>query len=450
MFPTSPHVVRYGYSAVLCAALACWGCGHSAATDEEAATEHAAKVVVKTSPVESRAIEVTVVGIGHTEALPKNLATLTPALEGHVREIRANVGDALQAGAVIVEFEATLAKADLAEKEATRDTVKAALDLLQAPPRPEDCLGLEIAIAQAAAATARSQTALDRLKPLRARGEVAEAQIYDADQAIVQARLQQRSTEAQLNLLLAGPRAEAVEEATSRLAAAEAAVALSRHRLELHFVRSPIEGVLDSLNCHPGQTIVAGSAIGEVVDTRQLNLVVWLPPQSVAEVKVGQIARVTAGVTAKATPGGPIVASTEEPHADAAISAKVVSIGQVVDPQTGSVPVRILLDNVQAQIAIGQTLSALIVVHEHVQELVIPATALVDLGEGALVLVVRDGKILPLHPTSVGTHGQWTVVTGADLKPGEQVVVEGGFNLPEGAAVATEPARQARTLQAEQ
>ena len=171
--------------------------------------------------------------------------------------------------------------------------LKAALDLLQVEPRPEERKGLEIAVEQAKATVGRAQVAVDRLRPLRARKEVSEAQLYEAEQLLVQAQLQHQSAEAQLQLLLVGPRPEAVEEATARLAAAEEAVNLSQAHLDLLSIRSPIDGVLDSLTCHPGQTIAAGTAIGEVVDTRQLNVVVWLPPPAAAKASAGQSARVT-------------------------------------------------------------------------------------------------------------------------------------------------------------
>jgi multidrug efflux pump subunit AcrA (membrane-fusion protein) len=139
-------------------------------------------------------------------------------------------------------------------------------------------------------------------------------------------------------------------------------------------------------------------------------------------------------------PSGQAEAAAAEPEAEGEpILGKVVSVGQIVDPATGNLPVRVQVDNTEGRIAIGQILPVTIVVHRRVEELVVPSTALVDLGEGPLLMVVRDGKVMPLQPKSVATHGIWTIVSGTDLEPGEQVVVEGGFNLPEGTEVEVEP-----------
>ena len=64
-----------------------------------------------------------------------------------------------------------------------------------------------------------------------------------------------------------------------------------------------------------------------------------------------------------------------------------------------------------------------------------PVAAISDLGEGPLLSVVRDGKSVLLYP-QLGRKGQqWVEVVGINLKPGEPVVVEGSYNLPEGTKI---------------
>jgi len=385
-------------------------------------------------PAEIRSIEESIDGIGRSEALPNNLVTLTPAVEGHVETILVNLGDFVQRGQPIVQLDPRVAKADTDEKRANRDTLKAALELLCVAPRVEDRKGLEVAVDQAKAAVDSAQAAVDRLQPLRARLEVSAAQLYDAQQLLVQAQLQQRSAEAQLRLLMVGPKPEAVAEAKARLEAAEGTLELSQARLDLHSIRAPIDGVLDSLTCHPGQTITPGTAIGEVVNTKQVNLVVWLPPPSAARVRVGQTARLALGEYVPQHGG----AASSESETD--LAGKVVSIGRIVDPQTGNLPVRILVENPSGRVSVGETLTVAILVRERANELAVPSSALIDLGEGPHIVVVRDGKTVQVRPKSVTTHGDWSVISGSDLKEGEQVVIEGGFNLPEGTPVKVQSA----------
>ena len=73
-------------------------------------------LAVRAARAETRALEETVDGIGRSEAPPGGLVTLTPALQGHVESIAANLGDPVHRGDLIVELDATVATADVAER----------------------------------------------------------------------------------------------------------------------------------------------------------------------------------------------------------------------------------------------------------------------------------------------------------------------------------------------
>ncbi len=115
-------------------------------------------------------------------------------------------------------------------------------------------------------------------------------------------------------------------------------------------------------------------------------------------------------------------------------------MGRIVDPQTGNLPVRVRLHNPDGQIAVGQIVEVEIVTNELPAALAVPAAAVFDVGEGPRVAVVREGKIKQLEPASVDSHGAWTIVNGTDLQPGEAVVVDGGFNLPDDTPVRSDAA----------
>lgn len=409
----------------LLAALA--GCGISsdpAATDQEHSPEAEAHVVVRTELARLGNLRETVEGMGRCEALPDHIATLTPAVEGHVHELLVAQGDTVRNGQPIVELDKAVAQADLAEKTATRDGLKASLSLLKSLPRAEERRPSELGVEQAKVAVAQAKVAVEQLRPLRERREVSEQQLFVAEKALEQASIQQQTAEAQLRMMLLGPRPEAIAEAEGKIKTADALVAFSRAHLDYHTIRAPIDGVLESLHCHPGQTIAIGSPIGDVVDTRQVFASVWLPPKWALSVRVGQPALVwhsDAGVSV------PDSSDTGKP----AMDGKVAFVGRVADSQTGNLPIRILVNNPEGRLTIGQSIRVSIVVEERKDVLQVPAIAVLDLEEGPALCVVRDGKSVLLHPEVKMSRQGWMEISGTDLKPGEQVVVEGGYNLPE-------------------
>jgi RND family efflux transporter MFP subunit len=418
--------------ALLCVGLA--GC-HKESQTAEAKDEHSeeeeAHVAVRVEAARRGTIVQTVEALGRSEAIPAKLAMLTPAVEGHVHELVVKQGETVKKGQPIVELNQSVALADLAEKTATRDSLRASLALLKSIPRPEERRSNELAVEQAKVALERAKAAAERLRPLFARHEVSEQQVFEADLAVTSARILLQTAEAQLHAMLIGPRPEAVAEAEAKITVADGLVAFSKAHLDLHTIRAPIDGVLDSLTCHPGQTIAIGTPIGEVVDTRQVFVSVYLPARSVQVVHVGQKARVRI-VESRPEPAG------EPASEEAGLEGKVDFVGRLADAQTGNLPVLILVDNPDGRLSVGQTMGVTITVAEQSGVLEVPSVAILDQGEGPVLTAVREGKTVALHPELGTSQAGWMAVSKTDLKEGEPVIVEGGYNLPEGTAVKTE------------
>lgn len=417
---------RLVISAVVSLGLAgCHGGSPSADAKAEASSnEEMAHVTVKTEAARRGTVLRTVEGLGRSEAIPEKLATLTPAVEGHVHDLLVKQGETVKKGQPIVELDKAVALADLAEKTATRDGLKAALALLKALPRPEERRANELAIEQAKVALDRATRVAERLKPLLARHEISEQQVFEADLTVSQAKLQLQTAEAQLHVMMIGPKPEAVAEAEAKVKTAEGAVEFSKAHLDFHTIRSPIDGVLDSLTCHPGQTIAIGTPVGEVVDTRQVLASVFLPTSSAFAVRVGQQAQVRTVDSRPEAAAGPTPSS-----------GQVDFVGRIADPQTGNLPVRVLVANPKGLLTVGQTVNLSITVDEQRGVLEVPSLSILDLGEGPVLTVVRDGRTALLHPEVGASQGGWVAISGTDLKEGEPVIVEGGYNLPEGTPV---------------
>jgi RND family efflux transporter MFP subunit len=415
------------------------GCRTSTETPEKAAAAASAeRVKVRAEPARRQTVLETVDGLGKCEALLERLVTLTPAVEGRVERLLARPGQSVRAGQVLIQLDPAMARADVDEKIATRDGLKAALELLKSLPRPPERRAQELAVEQAKLAVDKAQVQLDRLRPLYDRHEIAGIQWLEAQGTLSQARLQEQSARAQLAAMMLGPRPQAVAEAQAKIVTADATLALSQARLALHAIRAPIDGVLDSLSCHPGQTIAAGTPIGQVIDRHVVYAAIWLPASSAQAVRAGQEARVSPA-------DSPRPAASAAPAVTRVIHGKVQSVGEMLDPQTGNRPARVLVDNPDQALTIGQTVEVSITIDRRAGVLTVPAAAVFESGQGRVVNVVRGGKLVVLRPQSIRTYADGVEIGGTDLHEGEPVVTEGAFNLPEGTEVTVETARGAAT-----
>lgn len=404
------------------------GCQNYEAGAEAPSTKPMEVVAVHMKPAERRTIAQVVQALGTCETLLNKTAVLTPAIEGQVLDILAKPGDAVKAGQPIVQLDPRLAEANLNEKKATRDGLMAALDLLKATPRPEEQKNCQLAIDDAKVGVQKATATIERLQPLLEHGDIPRQQIFDAKLALDQARLQQQKAETQLRVLMMGPRPEAIKEAEDHLAAAEMAVATAQSQRDLLTIRSPIGGVVERITCRLGQTLTVGTPLGEVADTRQLYAMVWLPPRDARLVRPGQEAKVHMAESSEAP--SPQGKEKAEMH-----SGRVEFVGQTVDPQTGNFPVRVLFDNTDRRVGLGQTVTVAITVRQKSDALVVPAEAVFDLEGGPALNVVRNEKSVVLHPRLGLTTKDWVEVEGTDLSVGEPVIVEGAWGLSDGTMV---------------
>jgi HlyD family secretion protein len=413
------------------------GCTRKPAQDEPTADAGNSEsgVKVRVQAAELRVIEEVVTALGKCEPLPDRMASITPAIEGQVERLLVKLGDEVKQGQPIVQLDSRVSQANLAEKKATRDGLVASLNLLKAPPRPEDVNSQESGLEQAKLSYEKARAVVERLRPLATKQEISAGQLYEAEVAASIAKLQQESIENQLKLLKLGARAESVAEAEGKIAIAEASCDAGRAQLDQYTLKSPIDGIVDDLSCHLGQTLSPGAAIGTIVDSKKLLVSIWLPVQDAIRVKTGQHVGI-----APASHHGTHSESDSETHEVTA--GEVIFVGHVEDAQTGNLVVQVSIDNADGQFVVGELVTARITVAESENVLAVPVAAVVDFGEGPIFNLVRDGKSSRVQPKLGHRDATWVEYLGSELKEplhdGDMIVVDGGYNLPDGSEVATE------------
>jgi RND family efflux transporter MFP subunit len=413
------------------------GCTRKPAQEESTADAGNSEsgVKVRVQAAEMRVIEDVVTALGKCEPPPDRMASITPAIEGQVERLLVKLGDEVKQGQGVVQLDSRVAQANLAEKKATRDGLVASLNLLKAPPRPEDVNSQESALEQAKLSYEKAHAVVERLRPLATKQEISAGQLYEAEVAASIAKLQLESIESQLKLLKLGARAEAVAEAEGKIAIAEASCGAGRAQLDQYTLKSPIDGIVDDLSCHLGQTLSPGAAIGTIVDSKKLLVSIWLPVHEAIRVKTGQHVSVSPASHHRAN-------SESDSETQKVTEGEVIFVGHVEDAQTGNLAVQVSIDNADGQFVVGELVAARITVAETEIVLAVPVAAVVDFGEGPTFNLVRDGKSSRVQPKLGRRDTTWVEYLGSELKEplhdGDMIVVDGGYNLPDGNEVSTE------------
>jgi membrane fusion protein, multidrug efflux system len=224
---------------------------------------------------------------------------------------------------------------------------------------------------QAQAARAQAQRMVERLRPLHEAGAISD---QEWEQALTQ-----------------------LELATADVAAAG----------DLLTITSPLAGTVTEVMARPGLVPAAGDPLLRIADLSRLVVYLRVGAREAAEIREGQPARVDTGVEGRVQR----VALQADP------ATRLVEVEVVFPPATGLIPGT--LATVQIEIAARES------------ALQVPRAAIRD---GAVWVVGADGRA-QRRVVQTGLAGSELVEIAGGLQAGEQVVVDGGALLSEGALV---------------
>lgn len=213
--------------------------------------------------------------------------------------------------------------------------------------------------------------------------------------------------------------AEELQRLAERVAEAEA-------RLEDYDLLSPLTGRVLDRPVDPGQIVSPDTTLYQIATTGDPWVEARVDEIYLAELAEGMEARVAA-------PG-----YGDPRRRDEVWPATLVLLGDRVDPETGSVTVRLAFDGEAPDLPAGLSLDVNLTVDEHPDAVTVPRAAVADLGSEPWVLVV-DGGRTARRPVAVIDWPAPRVVVQEGLEPGERVVLTPD-DVPDGIEVRPVPA----------
>lgn len=204
-----------------------------------------------------------------------------------------------------------------------------------------------------------------------------------------------------------------VEEAKLReqLAVAQAQLAKTK-------IRSTVTGTVLTLDVEPGDLIQPGQTLFTIALKGNTEIRVPLDERNLPQLALQQKATVIS-----------------DAYPDQPFPARINFIAPSIDPQRGTVEVRLAVDPVPDFLRQDMTVSVNVETNRRERALAIPNDALSGIkGNKAVVLLVRDGKIQRLQVT-LGLRGLAMSEVVSGLQDGDQVLADAESSLIEGARV---------------
>ncbi|HPA19566.1 MAG TPA: efflux RND transporter periplasmic adaptor subunit [Verrucomicrobiae bacterium] len=201
-----------------------------------------------------------------------------------------------------------------------------------------------------------------------------------------------------------GTSQKALQEAEQQMAAAEAQLALLR-------IEAPFSGTVTRVNVRPGEAVDPGKVLGELVDMDRLVVTCSVPAAEATAVAAGQSAEI--GIAGH-TP----------------ISGSVLWVTPGVDPQAGTVPVRVGMP-AGAGLQPGQFARVRIVTGQREGVLAVPRESVYTDHDGQSTVSLVEGDVAKRRAVKVGFRdGDLVEVAGEGIAEGATVVTLGSYALP--------------------
>lgn len=286
-------------------------------------------------------------------------------------------------------------------------------------------------------------------EPVRARLSSARAEVAVAKARFEEAR-RQRDRVLPLfeqNAVSQSRRDEVVsgyEVAQANLEAAESSLRMAQLDLEYTDVRAPISGLTSR------EVLSEGSLVGTEQSTSLLTKIVQVDPLYVEfSVPESEAALIRANLAPANRQSPPRVKLLLESGQEYPETAKVDFIDNAVDLNSGTVRVRAVLSNPEAQLIPGQFIRARVEGVMLSNVVSVPRKAVMSSPQGPFVWVVNGEEKVEFRPVHLGrTMGNNIVVTDG-LAPGDRYIVEGVLKVQPGIQVSavapdavTKPAEQ--------
>jgi RND family efflux transporter MFP subunit len=250
---------------------------------------------------------------------------------------------------------------------------------------------------------------------LRGRVETLEREVARAERLVeAEAIAEKRLVEARHDLSVARSALTAIGGAAPSADAAGGAAAAGEgdpdgYRFHL---RSPITGVVSGRNLSPGQRVEAGERVFTVVDPRTL----WLHLQVPAD---------RASRASRATGASFRVEGSEAVHR----TDGVVAVGDVIDPESRTLPVIFRVENPGRRLKVGMLARGRIFAGDTVTGPAVPDEAIRDEDGLQVAYVETGGETFERRVLELGaSDGQWTIVRSG-LDTGDRVVTEGTYQV---------------------
>jgi multidrug efflux pump subunit AcrA (membrane-fusion protein) len=352
---------------------------------------------------------------------PTNQATIVPKVASPVLKAYVVRGSKVRRGQLLVTLENRDLAAAAQEKRGNLEQAQAQYTIATSSALPEELQKAEGDARAAKENLDAQQKIYDSRKGLFEQGAIPRKDFDAAAVALVQAKAQNDQAQKHLAGLIAVGHQQQLKAANAQVVSAEGIYKNAEAQLQYSEVRSPIDGVVTDGPWYPGMMPQAGAPLVTVMNLSQMIAKAHIPQSQAMLLKKGDDA------------------SVKIAGADEETKGKVILVSPALDPGSTTVEIWVEAANPDGVLKAGASAALSMVAKTVKDAIIVPAQALITDEEGKKsVMVIGSDGVAHKRDVEIGIVTPDSVQIASGVKPGEQVVTDGAYGLPDNTKVKIE------------
>jgi len=399
-------------SIVTCVCLLLAGCSSK--------EESAPKPIVSVKLARAEVANVRVQVEAPATIFPRQQANIASRITAPIRILHVRKGDSVQSGQVLAELEDGDLLAQKREAIAVVADAEANLQKTSGGTLPMDVERARGQVATAEAALNQSQKIYDRRRELFDQGAIPNRDLLTSQTELSQARTAHEVAKKSLDLLLTQSRERDIAIAESRLEQAKARLELLNTQLQYAKLVSPFTGTIVEQLMYPGDMAKPESPIFTVMDISVAVARAQIPEAEAGAARIGQECLF-------------IPADSHQ----SAYKGRIAVVNHAVDPARRTVEVWCEIPRREGELRSGVFGRLKIITGTVPKSVLVPLSA-VQFLEGTrkgFVMIVDEKHTAHKRDVEAGETLADKVRITQGIGPGELIIVEGGYGLPDGTEV---------------
>jgi len=369
--------------------------------------------LVRTVLAERRDLEQHIVASGRVRVPTR--VQISAQLSGLVVAVGAVAGQRVTKGDLLVQLDDSSERASVAQAEAAVKQAQARVEQL----RRVGAIVATESLRQTESNLAKAQVELERSAKLVQSGAVPAVELENARRAVDIAQAQKNAAQAQQ--VASAPMGADSRVALTALLQAEAQLAGATARLGQTRNVALQSGTVLSRNVEPGDVVQPARPLLEIAADGEVELVFDPDERNLAWIRLGQLAKASA-----------------DAFPQQVFDAKVSYIAPSIDPQRGSVEVRLAVPTPPPLLKPDMTVSIDLTIAAKAKVLTVPSNVVRGAATATpWVQIVDDGKVVR-RDIKLGIRGKGAIEVEDNLLEGAEIIVPDGRQLATGARVRTE------------